>query len=129
MFSRGFFIATPGTIKDRLRGLQPNDPDSSYNHRELVPADLLPELGKAKIIITNYHTFKRGERMEVYKVGRALAKGRGADLDTLESEGQMLQRVMPELMSMKRIVVLNDEAHHYYRERAGSHEEDQLSGE
>lgn len=29
----------------------------------------------------------------------------------------MLQRVMPELMGMKNIVVLNDEAHHCYQER------------
>ena len=51
MFSRGFLIVTPGiTIKDRLRVLQPNDPDSYYSYRELVPADLLPEMGKAKIV-------------------------------------------------------------------------------
>lgn len=31
----------------------------------------------------------------------------------------MLQRVMPELMGIKNIVVLNDEAHHCYRERPG----------
>ncbi len=31
LFSRGFLIVTPGiTIKDRLRVLQPNDPDSYY---------------------------------------------------------------------------------------------------
>ena len=29
----------------------------------------------------------------------------------------MLQRVMPELMGLKNIVVLNDEAHHCYREK------------
>jgi hypothetical protein len=86
-------------------------------------------MDKAKIVITNYHALKRRERMEVSKVGRALLKGRGDDLDTLETEGQMLQRVMPELMSMKRIVVLNDEAHHCYREKVGSQEEDELSGE
>jgi type III restriction enzyme len=28
----------------------------------------------------------------------------------------MLQRVMPDLMGMKHILVLNDEAHHCYRE-------------
>ena len=31
----------------------------------------------------------------------------------------MLQRVMPDLMGMKNILVLNDEAHHCYREKAG----------
>ncbi len=36
-FTRGFLIVAPGlTIKDRLRVLQPNDPDSYYGSRELV---------------------------------------------------------------------------------------------
>ena len=35
-FTRGFLICAPGlTIKDRLRVLQPNDPDSYYASREL----------------------------------------------------------------------------------------------
>ncbi len=29
----------------------------------------------------------------------------------------MLQRVMPNLMGMKNIIVINDEAHHCYREK------------
>ena len=38
-FSRGFLVVTPGlTIRDRLRVLHPNDPDSYYRGRELVPA-------------------------------------------------------------------------------------------
>ncbi|HEX7122139.1 MAG TPA: DEAD/DEAH box helicase family protein, partial [Gemmatimonadaceae bacterium] len=118
-FTRGFLVVTPGiTIRDRLRVLQPNDPDSYYASRELVPPDLVEDLNKAKIVITNYHAFKRRERMELSKGGRALLQGRrGAPLDTTESEGRMLQRVMPELMGMKNILVLNDEAHHCYRER------------
>ncbi len=59
---------------------------------------------------------------------RDLLQGRGPDLETTETEGQMLQRVMPELMSLKRILVLNDEAHHCYRERALSDEE-KLAGD
>jgi type III restriction enzyme len=119
-FSRGFLIIAPGiTIKDRLRVLQPNDPDSYYKSRELVPADMLPELGKAKIVITNFHAFRRRECMEVSKIGRALLQGRDGEIDTAESEGQMLSRVMPDLMAIKNIVVLNDEAHHCYRERPG----------
>ena len=129
-FSRGFLIVTPGiTIKDRLRVLLPNDPESYYRHRELVPPDMLPDLDKAKIVITNYHAFKLRERVEISKVGRALLKGRGPELNTLETEGQMLQRVLPELMSMKGIVVLNDEAHHCYREKADAGDADDLKGE
>ena len=44
-FTRGFWVVTPGlTIKDRLRVLYPNDPDSYYASRELVPNDLLDEV-------------------------------------------------------------------------------------
>jgi type III restriction enzyme len=129
-FSRGFLIVTPGiTIRDRLRVLLPNDPESYYRHRELVPADMLPDMDKAKIVITNYHAFKLRERVQISKVGRALLKGRGEALNTLESEGQMLQRVTAELMSMKGIVVLNDEAHHCYREKADARDQEDLKGE
>jgi type III restriction enzyme len=118
-FTRGFLIVAPGlTIRDRLRVLQPHDPDSYYASRELVPSDMLEELGRAKIVITNYHAFKLRERMELSKGGRLLLQGRGGDeLNTVETEGQMLQRVMPDLMGMNSIVVINDEAHHCYREK------------
>ena len=37
-FTRGFLIVAPGlTVKDRLRVLQPNDPNSYYTDRKLVP--------------------------------------------------------------------------------------------
>lgn len=129
-FSRGFLIVAPGiTIKERLRVLQPNDPDSYYKERELVPQELLPEIERAKIVITNYHSFKLRERMDISKGGRALLKGRrGGELNTMETEGQMLQRVMPELMGLKNILVLNDEAHHCYREKQTADEEGDLKG-
>ena len=130
-FTRGFLVVAPGlTIKDRLRVLQPNDPGSYYQSREIVPNDLLADLERAKIVITNYHAFKLRERIDISKGGRALLKGkRGEDLNTLESEGQMLQRVMPELMGMKNVMVLNDEAHHCYREKPGEGEEGDLKGD
>lgn len=124
-FSRGFLIVAPGiTIKDRLRVLLPDDPDNYYRHRDMVPSDMLPEIAKAKVVITNYHSFKRRETMDVSKVGKALLQGRGDAPTTIESEGQMLQRACGELMSMKNVVVINDEAHHCYEERPqGSVEE------
>ena len=130
-FTRGFLVVTPGiTIRDRLQVLQPNDPYSYYQSRELVPSDLMPELERAKIVITNYHAFKHRERMELSSGGRALLEGRhGPKLKTLETEGQMLQRVMPELMGMKNILVLNDEAHHCYRAKAGDSDEETLKGD
>jgi type III restriction enzyme len=125
-FTRGFLVVTPGlTIKDRLRVLQPNDPDSYYASRELVPNDLLGDVSHAKIVITNFHAFKLRERLELSKGGRSLLQGRGEELHTLETDGQMLQRVMPDLMGMKNILVLNDEAHHCYREKPGTKADDE----
>jgi len=119
-FTRGFLVVAPGiTIKDRLRVLQPNDPDSYYQSRELVPGDMLADLDRAKIVITNYHAFMLRETMELSKGGRSLLQGRGEELHTQETEGQMLQRVMPDLMGMKNVLILNDEAHHCYREKPG----------
>ncbi|MFN3837515.1 MAG: BPTD_3080 family restriction endonuclease [Brevundimonas sp.] len=119
MFSRGFLLVAPGiTIRDRLRVLLPNDQESYYRHREIVPPDMLADIDRAKIVITNYHAFKLRERTKVAPGTRTALEGwRKEKLETLETEGQMLQRVMPDLMGLKNIVVLNDEAHHCYRAR------------
>jgi len=78
IFTRGFLVVTPGiTIRDRLRVILPSDSDNYYKQRELIPGDLLTDIGRAKIVITNYHAFKLRERIEVSKVGRALLKRSG----------------------------------------------------
>ena len=129
-FTRGFLVVTPGvTIRQRLRVLQPNDPDSYYGSRELVPGDMLRDLERARIVITNYHTFQRRETSDLSKVGRALLQGQGSPLQTRETEGRMLQRVMPELLGRKRILVLNDEAHHCYRGKPDESQEGTLQGD
>jgi type III restriction enzyme len=109
--------------------LQPNDPDSYYASRELIPNDMLADLERAKIVITNYHAFKLRERVDISKGGRSLLQGRGEAIDTLETEGQMIQRVMPDLMGMKQMMVFNDEAHHCYRQKPGESDTDELKGD
>ncbi|MBB3982839.1 type III restriction enzyme [Sphingobium fontiphilum] len=119
-FSRGFLVVAPGiTIKDRLRVLQPNDPESYYQSREIVPEDMLLDLGRAKIVITNYHTFKKKDEVSLNKVQQAALR----TTPKPESDGAMIRRVAGELMGLKNVVVLNDEAHHCYRERPLTEEE------
>ncbi len=130
LFTRGFLVVTPGiTIRDRLRVLKPSDPDSYYKSRELVPEDMLHDLARAEIVITNYHAFMRRETMNISKGGRALMYGRDASKDTRKSEGEMLRDVCGDLLGMRNIVVFNDEAHHCYRQRATDSEEDDLKGD
>lgn len=122
-FSRGFLVVAPGiTIKERLRVLQPNDPESYYKSREIVPEDMLTDLGKAKIVITNFHSFKKKDEMALNKVQRAALRTEPKP----ESDGAMIRRVAGDLMGLKNIVVLNDEAHHCYRERPLTEEEAKL---
>lgn len=130
MFTRGFLIVAPGiTIKDRLRVLQPNDPNSYYKSHELVPADMLSEINQAKIVITNYHAFQLREVLKLNKVGKSLLQGSGEPIKTLETEGQMVRRVAQELMGLKNILVINDEAHHCYRAKPDNTHLDDLKGE
>ena len=125
-FTRGFLIVTPGlTIRDRLRVLQPNDPDDYYRKWDLVPKSMLPDLGRAEIVITNFHALMLRERNPISGVGRSLLQGRGPEIKTVETEGQMLQRVMSKLMGLKNVMVLNDEAHHCYRERPPDESEEE----
>lgn len=125
--SKGFLVVAPGiTIRDRLQVLQPNDPNSYYRSRELVPEDMLGDLGQAKIVITNYHAFKKKDEVPLNKVQQAALQTE----PKVESDGAMLRRVAGDLMGMKNIVVLNDEAHHCYRERPlRPEEEKQLKGD
>ena len=118
-FTRAFLIVTPGiTIKDRLRVLMPNDPDNYYEHRHVIPKDMLGDIQKVQIVITNYHSFMLHETLQISKGTKALLQGASAEIKTKESEGQMMRRVMSNLMGTKNIIAINDEAHHCYREKA-----------
>ncbi len=124
-FSRAFLIVTPGiTIKDRLQVLYPEHPESYYRARELLPNDMLGDIGKATIVITNYHAFQHRETVALSRVGRAFLTGNAPEpVVTRQTDGEMLDRACGKLLSFKNVVVLNDEAHHCYRQRALSEEE------
>ncbi len=116
-FTDTFLVVTPGiTIRDRLRVLFPSDPDNYYRKHNIVPADLMDELGKAKIVITNFHAFKPRVLIEAGKVTKSILKQGEMDAFT-ETPDQMVRRVCRELGNKKNILVINDEAHHCYRHR------------
>jgi type III restriction enzyme len=91
---------------------------------------MLADVSRAKIVITNYHAFKLRERIRLSKGNRQLLQGRtGEEIKTTETAGQMLQRVMPDLMGMKNILAINDEAHHCYREKPPEADDQNLKGD
>ncbi len=129
-FSDTFLIVTPGiTIKDRLRVLLPNDPQNYYRLHDIVPSDLLPELDKAKFVITNFHAFKLRERVAAGKLTKQLLKQNNGNNPFTETPDQMVRRVSRELGNKKNIIVINDEAHHCYRRKPDALEEEELKGD
>ena len=102
-FSDAFLIVAPGiTIRDRLRVLNPGDPSNSYEYFDLVPTDLMDSVRRARIVITNYHAFMLREKEHVSKLNRQILGGRGGEKKFTETEGEMIARVAPELMSRKK---------------------------
>lgn len=130
MFGRAFLIVAPGiTIRDRLRVLLPSDPDNYYETRELIPPELVGEVRKAEIVIANYHAFKHRETLQIPKTTKALLQGNDPEpVITIESDAVMLERACGDLLSFRHVNVINDEAHHCYRHKAGGDGE-KLSGD
>jgi type III restriction enzyme len=111
-FSDAFLIVCPNlTVKERLRGkdgLLPSDPESAYAAFELVPGTYSSLFGQVKVIIANWHqlTPKEDRKYRVTKRGP-------------ESDAAFARRVLKEIGSKRRIMVLNDEAHHAWRPPPG----------
>lgn len=127
-FSDAFLLVAPGiTIRDRLRVLLPSDPETYYRKLDLVPPELLPELGKASLVITNYHAFQLREKTPASKLAKDVLRQAETGAFT-ETPDEMVNRVCRPLIGRRNIVVINDEAHHCYRRKPDADGE-KLSGD
>ncbi|MCP4231453.1 MAG: DEAD/DEAH box helicase family protein, partial [bacterium] len=127
-FSDAFLIVTPGiTIRDRLRVLLPSDPNNDYRTMEIVPPDRMTDIGRAKVVITNFHALKQRDKVSVSKTTKSIM-GDKAERAFTETPGQMVRRVCRELGNKKNIIVINDEAHHCYRRKPDG-EDEKLKGD
>lgn len=121
-FSDAFLIVAPGiTIRDRLRVLLPSDPENYYSRWDLLPQADLEPLGRAKVIVTNFHSFMLREKVKTSKLNKQILSQGKLDAFT-ESPGEMVRRVCRELRNKKNIVVINDEGHHCYRHKVDGDE-------
>ncbi|HVL53142.1 MAG TPA: DEAD/DEAH box helicase family protein [Vitreimonas sp.] len=125
-FSDNFLVVTPGiTIRDRLRVLIPNDPDSYYRALDIVTPEQLDRLQAATVLITNFHAFLRREKIQAASLTKKVLAGFEDDDRFRETPAEMVRRVCRVFGNAKNIVVLNDEAHHCY---APAPKEEQLEG-
>lgn len=134
-----FLVVAPGvTIRDRLSVLRYDaaasadlDAQDYYRPRKLIPPSyvaLMPGLN-ARLVITNFHSF---EPRQISGNKRSPMDGKlgpdGRKVEAREDEAQVLKRVMGAFKPGRRLLILNDEAHHCYLPRAkGRDSEEELS--
>ena len=108
-FSRAVFIVAPGlTVKSRLQVLYPGDEKNVYDEFRLCPNEAMRQkLNQVELLIENWHTL-----MPLKEQDRSVVK-KGK-----ESDEAFARRVLGKLAACKDLVVINDEAHHAYRQRA-----------
>ena len=124
-----FLVLAPGiTIRDRLNvllpdqhGQLPSGAGDYYRQRTLVPPAYRHALGELahRLIITNYHEFLPrilGGNKRTPFDGKLGVDGR--KVESREDENQMLRRVLGSFKAGRRLLVINDEAHHCYLPRA-----------
>ena len=124
-----FLVVAPGiTIRDRLKVLRPDVGHSNpqeaqdyYRQRYLLPPAYRAALGElaSRLIITNYHEFLprilSGNKRTPFdgKLGED-----GRKVESREGEAMVLRRVLGSFKPGRRLLVINDEAHHCYLPRA-----------
>lgn len=109
-FPQATLVVCPNlTIKERLQVLRPDHEDNYYAAFDIVPSQLMPEIKKGKVLLTNWHLFApESEKVEGGKSYAVVNKGE-------ESPDAFARRVLGDLYDRAPVMVLNDEAHHAYR--------------
>ena len=127
-FADHFLIVAPGiTIRDRLgvlfideSGKSSYDKLDYYHQRELIPEKYTRLLGglNSVITITNYHQFEpkvyTGKKSSPFDGKLKYEDGEMVKQKDKEEFTSVLSRMLGKNMKGKRIVVINDEAHHCY---------------
>jgi len=109
-FTSAALVVCPNlTIKERLQVLRPDIANNYYEEFDLVPSQLLAELRKGKVLVTNWHQFApESPNVESGKSYLIVDKGE-------EGPDAFAKRILSDLYDYSPIMVLNDEAHHAYR--------------
>lgn len=126
-FTDTFAIIVPGiTIRDRLNVLLPNDPHNYYRQRDIVSHQDFEQLQQANVFITNFHQLELRQNPR-FKMGAIMkAAGLIKEEAVRETPSAMVNRVFKSISNRSRVLVINDEAHHCYREKPT---EEKLTGE
>ena len=108
-YSKAVLVVTPGlTVKSRLQVLYPGNEKNVYDEFRLCPNESMrQQLNRVELTVENWHTL-----MPLKEQARSVVK-KGK-----ESDEAFTRRVLGKLADRKDLIVINDEAHHAYRQRA-----------
>lgn len=117
-FADSFLVVCPNlTVKQRLSGIEGlllSEPLNAYRAFDLIPGNLSGLFGQVRVMVTNWHALAE----ETDPKRSVLRRGP-------EGDAAFCRRVLRPLGNKRRIMVLNDEAHHAWRPPPALH----LSGE
>ncbi len=115
---KDFVVITPGlTVKDRLRELHPSD--SGNLLRSLAPSRLQARISRLRVTVINAQALQPRDTL-----GDGLGGAPSGDIKKLLRRGgpppkqayaDVFREKLPAHRGARRIVVLNDEAHHCYQ--------------
>lgn len=128
-YADDFLVVAPGiTIRDRLQVLFVDTSTHSrldamdyYRQRALVPPQYADELDalNARLVVTNYHAFEPrvlgGNKRSPFD-GKLDETGKKREAK--EEFSQVLKRVLGKFKPGRRLLIINDEAHHCYLPKA-----------
>lgn len=108
-FSSAIFVVAPGlTVKSRLQVLYPGNEKNVYDEFRICPNEALRQkLNRVELLVENWHSL-----MPLKEQDRSVVK-KGK-----ESDEAFTRRVLGKLAGYKDLVIINDEAHHAYRQKA-----------
>ena len=116
-FSKNVFIVTPNlTIKKRLNVLKPFESENYYEEFDVVPSDLMQSLRKGNVFIKNWHQLYWETQDEI---DQKIINGTIKTVDKRKyleiSDAAYLKNIFGDYKSINDVIVINDEAHHAWR--------------
>jgi len=113
-FAKDFLVVAPNlTVRSRLSVLLPAGAENYYDAFNVVPLGLREQLRQAKVVVRNWHAL-------AWDTEEKLKQKRSVDKRGAKSDEAYAREVLNELAHAKNFVVINDEAHHAWRNPVGA---------
>ncbi|HVC98472.1 MAG TPA: DEAD/DEAH box helicase family protein [Pirellulales bacterium] len=108
-FARNVLVIAPGlTVKSRLQVLVPGRDGNYYDEFAIVPPGLTDKLRQGKVLVRNWHALD-------WETEDQVARRKGVDKRGAKSDEAYVREVLGEMQSARKVLVINDEAHHAWR--------------